>query len=37
MYMASSCHDTIVYTIEGCPETAEIADENFNEAGSSEY
>ncbi len=32
MYMAAST-DTKVFTIEGCPETAEIARHNFKEAG----
>ncbi len=29
MYMAQSCSDAIVYTIEGCPATFEIAKNNF--------
>jgi predicted O-methyltransferase YrrM len=33
MYMAASCPDAIVYTMEGCPETSEIAEKNFREAG----
>jgi predicted O-methyltransferase YrrM len=33
MYMAASCGDSTVYTIEGCPETAAIAMLNFTEAG----
>ena len=33
MYMAASCTDTKVYTIEGCPATAEIAKQNFMDAG----
>ena len=33
MYLAASCPDATVYTIEGCPATAEIARENFTEAG----
>jgi len=33
MYMASICPDTQVYTMEGCPATAEIASDNFREAG----
>ncbi len=32
MYLAASCPDSDVWTIEGCPETAAIAQENFNEA-----
>lgn len=31
MYMASSSQDTMVYTIEGSPDIARIASENFNE------
>jgi len=33
MYMAASCNDTIIYTIEGCPGIAKIAKQNFDEAG----
>jgi predicted O-methyltransferase YrrM len=33
MYMASSCGETPVASMEGCPAIAEIADENFREAG----
>jgi predicted O-methyltransferase YrrM len=33
MYMAASCPDTTVCTIEGCPGTAAIAKQNFIEAG----
>jgi len=33
LYMAAACPDTLVYTIEGCPAIAEIADQNFNSAG----
>jgi predicted O-methyltransferase YrrM len=33
LYMACSCTDTKVYTIEGCPATAEIARQNFSETG----
>jgi predicted O-methyltransferase YrrM len=33
MYIAASCPDALVYTIEGCPSIAEIADKNFNESG----
>jgi predicted O-methyltransferase YrrM len=33
MYMASSCTDARVRTIEGCPEIAGIAKDNFAEAG----
>ena len=33
MYMASSCKETLVYSMEGCHETAGIAERNFKEAG----
>jgi predicted O-methyltransferase YrrM len=33
MYMASSCSEVPVFTMEGCPATAELADLNFKEAG----
>ncbi len=33
LYMASACPDSIVYSIEGCPATAELARENFDSAG----
>lgn len=33
MYMASSSADSVVYTVEGCPSIAEIADLNFKSAG----
>lgn len=33
MYMAASCKETPLVTIEGCPATAAIAKENFIEAG----
>jgi predicted O-methyltransferase YrrM len=33
MYLAASLPETIVYTIEGCPSVAEIADENFSVEG----
>ena len=33
MYLASSSWQTPVYTIEGCPSTAEIARQNFNMMG----
>jgi predicted O-methyltransferase YrrM len=33
MYMAASCPEAMVYTMEGCPATAEIASQNFDEAG----
>lgn len=33
MYMAASCPDAEVITIEGCSATSEIASENFREAG----
>ena len=32
MYMAASCTDALVYTMEGCQAIAEIADHNFNNA-----
>jgi predicted O-methyltransferase YrrM len=33
MYLASSCPDAEVITIEGCSTTSEIASDNFREAG----
>jgi predicted O-methyltransferase YrrM len=33
LYMAAGIPDTTICTIEGCPETAEIARQNFVEAG----
>jgi predicted O-methyltransferase YrrM len=33
LYMACSCTDAKVYTIEGCPATVEIAKHNFTDAG----
>jgi predicted O-methyltransferase YrrM len=33
MYLAAACPDSIVYSIEGCPATTEIARENFNLSG----
>jgi predicted O-methyltransferase YrrM len=33
MYMASVCRETPVFSMEGCPETAEIAGMNFKETG----
>ncbi len=33
MYMAASCPDAEVITIEGCSATAEIASDNFKESG----
>jgi predicted O-methyltransferase YrrM len=33
MYLAVSCIDTSVFSMEGCPVKAEIANENFKEAG----
>ncbi len=33
LYMALSSPQSIVYTVEGCPESAEIANENFQKAG----
>lgn len=32
MYMALSCPDSMLYTVEGCKETAKIAAENFDQA-----
>ena len=33
MYLAASSADAVIYTIEGCPAVAEIADQNFKSAG----
>jgi predicted O-methyltransferase YrrM len=33
MYLALSCGETPVFSMEGCPATAEIAGENFQKAG----
>lgn len=33
MYLAAGCPGSIVYTMEGCPETARLARENFSSAG----
>jgi predicted O-methyltransferase YrrM len=33
MYLASGSPGSVVYTMEGCPATSEIAKENFREAG----
>ncbi|HUX57405.1 MAG TPA: class I SAM-dependent methyltransferase [Bacteroidales bacterium] len=33
MYMAASSPDSIIYTMEGCPASADIATSNFNMAG----
>lgn len=33
MYLASGCQDSVIYTMEGCPETAGLAMDNFNAAG----
>jgi predicted O-methyltransferase YrrM len=33
MYMAASCPEAVVYTIEGCPATAGIAEQNFMRSG----
>ncbi len=32
LYMAAGSPDSVLYTMEGCPETAEIAKENFRKA-----
>jgi len=33
MYLASGCPEAVVYTMEGCPGCATLAQENFNAAG----
>jgi predicted O-methyltransferase YrrM len=33
MYLASGCPESVIYTMEGCNETARIARDNFNDAG----
>jgi len=33
MYLASGCPESVIYTMEGCQETALIARDNFNDAG----
>jgi predicted O-methyltransferase YrrM len=33
MYMAASCTDATVFTMEGCPAISEIANQNFKTAG----
>jgi predicted O-methyltransferase YrrM len=33
MYLASGCPESVIYTMEGCPETACIARDNFDDAG----
>jgi len=33
MYMAAACPDAMIYTMEGCPATAEIAYQSFDETG----
>jgi predicted O-methyltransferase YrrM len=33
LYLASGSEETVVHTIEGCPETSRIAEENFKNAG----
>ncbi len=33
MYLAAGCPGTVVYTMEGCPETSLLAEENFNNGG----
>ena len=37
MYMAASCPEAVVYTIEGCPETAAIAEQNFVSCRTHQY
>ncbi len=32
MYMAASCSEAVIYTMEGCPASAEIANNNFRQA-----
>ncbi len=32
MYLASGCRDSVIYTMEGCPEISSIAAENFSAA-----
>jgi predicted O-methyltransferase YrrM len=33
LYLASGSPESVVYTMEGCPETSEIAKKNFNDTG----
>jgi len=33
MYMASACPDAMIFTMEGCPATAEMAYQSFEETG----
>lgn len=33
MYLAAGCPGSIIYTVEGCAETSEIAKQNFSAAG----
>jgi len=33
MYMASACPDAVIFTMEGCPATAEMAYQSFEETG----
>jgi len=33
MYMAAACPDAMIYTMEGCPATAEMAYQSFEETG----
>jgi predicted O-methyltransferase YrrM len=33
MYLAAGCPGTVVYTMEGCPETSLLAEENFSNGG----
>jgi len=33
MYLASGCRESVIYTMEGCPEISSIAAENFSSTG----